>query len=270
MTTLVWFRQDLRLADNPALDAARGAVVPVYLYAPGEEIPWAPGGASRWWLHHSLASLSEELAALGSRLVVRRCGDSLEALLRLARECGARCVHWNRRYEPAAIARDRHIKTVLREAGLEAHSFNGALLHEPHAVMTASGTPFQVFTPFWRHCVARGDPPGPPHRAPRPLPGIGRPPNAWRVWNCCRGRIGAPVCAPPGRRVPRARHEDSRNSSAMPSWTMPPFATGPTCPAPRDCRRICTSARYHRARSGTRHAPPPPHGRCRIGATRSS
>jgi deoxyribodipyrimidine photo-lyase len=162
LTTVVWFRQDLRLADNPALYAARdAAAVPVYLFAPAEEGAWAPAGAARWWLHHSLASLSQELAALGSRLILRRCEDSLDELMKLARECGARRIVWNRRYEPDVMARDARIKSALRQAGLEAQSYNASLLHEPQTVKTQSGTPFQVFTPFWRHCLAQTDPPAP-------------------------------------------------------------------------------------------------------------
>jgi deoxyribodipyrimidine photo-lyase len=172
MTTLVWFRQDLRTADNPALTAARdagGAVIPVYLHAPAEEGDWAPGGASRWWLHHSLARLTEDLRACGAELCLRATEDSLAALQALIRETGATRVLWNRRYEPAIIARDQRIKAALREAGIETQSFNSALLHEPWSVKTKSGGPFQVFTPFWRHCLSLPDP-GEPLPAPAELP----------------------------------------------------------------------------------------------------
>ena len=172
MTTLVWFRQDLRTADNPALTAAHaagGAVIPVYLYAPAEEGDWAPGGASRWWLHHSLERLTEDLRACGAELCLRATEDSLAALQALIRETGATRVLWNRRYEPAIIARDQRIKTALREAGIETQSFNSALLHEPWSVKTKSGGPFQVFTPFWRHCLALADP-AEPLPAPAKLP----------------------------------------------------------------------------------------------------
>ena len=153
--TIVWFRQDLRLADNPALAeaAAAGPVVPVYVWAPDEEGDWPPGAASRWWLHHSLAALDHDLRERGSRLVIRR-GPSVAALEELARETGAGAVHWNRRYEPAAIARD----TGARRRLPGARSFNAALLHEPWTVHTRSGGPFRVFTPFWRACRAVGDP----------------------------------------------------------------------------------------------------------------
>ncbi|MFM8891794.1 MAG: deoxyribodipyrimidine photo-lyase, partial [Planctomycetia bacterium] len=98
-TTVVWFRHDLRLDDNPALAAAaaRGAVVPVFIWAPEEEAPWEPGAASRWWLHHSLGRLAERLAAVGAPLLIRR-GPSLETLRKVAREHAATHVAWNRRY----------------------------------------------------------------------------------------------------------------------------------------------------------------------------
>ncbi len=166
MISLVWFRLDLRLADNPALQAGvqRGAVVPAFIHAPEEEEPWAPGGAALWWLHQSLALLDAALRELGSRLIVRR-GPSLETLSALAQETGATAVFWNRRYEPAVTARDAKIKAALRGAGLEVESFNGALLQEPWTIQNQSGKPFQVFTPFWKHCLTKPDPAEP---LPRP------------------------------------------------------------------------------------------------------
>jgi deoxyribodipyrimidine photo-lyase len=134
MTTLVWFRQDLRLADNPALTAAQsdgGPVIPIFVHAPLEEGAWQPGGASRWWLHHSLERLAAELAARGSRLTLRAGAGTLPELLALSDECGATRVVWNRRYEPAVVTRDQAIKTALRSRGIAAESHNGALLHEP-------------------------------------------------------------------------------------------------------------------------------------------
>lgn len=154
---IVWFRQDLRVSDHPALAAAAasgGAVVPVYIWAPEEEGAWPPGAASRWWLHRSLERLSEALAALGAPLIIRR-GPSLDTLRALVRETGATTVRWSRRYEPAAVARDAAIKTALRADGLTVESHNAALLFEPNEIETAAGTPFQVFTPFWRACTRK-------------------------------------------------------------------------------------------------------------------
>jgi deoxyribodipyrimidine photo-lyase len=167
--TLVWFRHDLRLDDNPALAAAaaRGRVVPVFICAPEEEAPWEPGAASRWWLHQSLEKLAAALAKAGTPLVIRR-GPSLAALEELAREYAATHVAWNRRYEPAVVNRDTAIKQALTAAGLAAESFNGGLLFEPVHVATKEGRPYQVFTPFWRALLAREEP-AEPVAAPRKL-----------------------------------------------------------------------------------------------------
>jgi len=154
---LVWFRQDLRLSDNPALAAAleRGQpVVPVYVWAPEEEGAWPPGAASKWWLHRSLSDLRAALEQLGSRLTIRR-GPTEEALSSLAAETGATAVFWNRRYEPAAVARDGEVKSRLRARGMLAESFNGSLLFEPWTISSQSGQPFRVFTAFWRACLAK-------------------------------------------------------------------------------------------------------------------
>ncbi|MBM3878025.1 MAG: deoxyribodipyrimidine photo-lyase [Verrucomicrobia bacterium] len=159
-TTLVWLRIDLRLADNPALRAAierGGPVVPVFIWSPEEEAPWQPGGASRCWLHQSLAALEASLRKAGSRLVIRR-GPTLETLRALVKETGASAVFWNRRYEPAVMARDAKVKEALRHDGVTVESFNAALLHEPWTIQNQSGKPFQVFSPFWRHCLTKPDP----------------------------------------------------------------------------------------------------------------
>jgi deoxyribodipyrimidine photo-lyase len=154
---LVWFRNDLRLDDQPALQAALAqgyAPVPVYVHAPGEEGDWAPGAASEAWRRRSLLALAADLHARGSALVVAR-GPSLDALERLAKAHGAEAVFWTRRYEPAIEARDATIKTALRKTGLRAESFNGALLVEPWDVATKSGDPYKVFTPFWKAASVR-------------------------------------------------------------------------------------------------------------------
>ena len=159
-TTIVWFRHDLRLDDNPALvaAAARGAVVPVFIWAPAEESPWEPGAASRWWLHHSLEKLASAFEKAGTSLVIRR-GPSLDTLRKLTQDVAATHVAWNRRHEPAVIKRDTVIKKALAGDGLEVESFNGGLLFEPLHVATKEGRPYQVFTPFWRALLGRDEPP---------------------------------------------------------------------------------------------------------------
>ena len=153
--TICWFRRDLRLSDNPALSAAadRGRVIPVYIDDHDSKSPWAEGAASRWWTHHSLASLSRSLAAKGSRLMIRK-GQALKTLQSLIAETGATAVFWNRLYEPSAIRRDSEIKEKLKAAGVEAISHKAGLLLEPHEVANKQGKPFQVYTPFWRACYA--------------------------------------------------------------------------------------------------------------------
>ena len=154
---LVWFRNDLRLSDQPALRAALRSgftPVPVYIHAPDEEGGWAPGAASNAWRHRSLLALDASLQERGSRLNVLR-GPSLDALQRAASECDAEAVFWNRRYEPAIEQRDAAIKRALREVGLRAESFNGSLLFEPWQIETKQGDPYRVFTPFWRTALAQ-------------------------------------------------------------------------------------------------------------------
>ncbi len=154
MTSIVWFRQDLRLADNPALAQAaqQGDVVPVFILDEAEALGASPalGGAGRWWLHHSLKALGDDLGGL-----VLLCGDPAEQLARIIEATGATAVYWNRCYEPHAIERDTGIKAKLGERGIEAKSFKAALLHEPWELETKTGGPFKVYSPFWRAALTR-------------------------------------------------------------------------------------------------------------------
>ena len=171
---IVWFRQDLRLADHGALAAAVGTgarVVPVYVHAPEESAPWAAGAASRWWLHHSLAALGRSLAEEGSQLTLRR-GPSGAALAALALETGAQAIYWNRTYEPRLAARDARVRAELTAAGLDAESFAGNVLIEPGTLLNRAGEPFRVFTPFWRAAEPRLDEIAPAAAAPA-LPPLG-------------------------------------------------------------------------------------------------
>jgi len=160
-TAIVWFRRDLRLADNPALDRARKEhdhIVPVFIWDPQAEGEWAPGAASRWWLHHSLAELSDRLEKRGSRLIIAK-GDTAEALSRICNATGARAVYWNRLYDPALVERDRDLKQSLRDDGIEVESCNGALLFEPWELLKEDDSPYLVFTPFWKQMQRRWRPP---------------------------------------------------------------------------------------------------------------
>ena len=182
----MWLRQDLRLADNPALQAAGrrgGPVVPVFIWAPEEEGSWPPGGASRWWLHQSLGQLAGEFRAAGSELIICR-GASLAELLSVVKATGAEAVFWNRRYEPAAIARDQKVEAALRAAGVLAETCHGALLYEPETIRNKAGLPFRVFTPFWRTCLAFAEP-GEPLPAPRKLTA----PTQWPISQIGRAHV---------------------------------------------------------------------------------
>lgn len=162
---IAWLRDDLRIADNPALRAAvdRGGPV-VVLYVLDEQSPGIRplGGATRWWLHHSLAALGAELEERGARLALRR-GAAEEVVPAVVRETAAEAVFWNRRYG-ASREVDGRLKDRLRADGVEVASFAANLLVEPWTVTTEQGTPFQVFTPFWRAAQQR------PIRDPVPAP----------------------------------------------------------------------------------------------------
>jgi len=151
-TLLVWLRNDLRLADNPALHQAvhdADTVIPVFLWSPDEEGDWAPGGAHCWWLHESLTSLRDSLRDHGSDLVLR-AGGSHTVLQELIEETGAGGVYWNQRHVPALDARDEDLMHHLKSQDLDAKRFAARLLHDPDAIETTTGGPYHVYTPFWR------------------------------------------------------------------------------------------------------------------------
>ncbi len=155
--TVVWFRQDLRLADNPALRAGAeaGRVLPIYILDDDNAGDWPTGAASRTWLHHSLTALDR---SLDGRL---RCfrGDAADIVDRLADALPVGSVLWNRCYEPWRIRRDKQIKTRLADRGVDTDSFNGSLLWEPWTVNKPDGSPYRVFTPFYeKGCRAAGSP----------------------------------------------------------------------------------------------------------------
>ncbi|MDA8231439.1 MAG: deoxyribodipyrimidine photo-lyase [Magnetospirillum sp.] len=167
---LVWLRQDLRLADHPALDSALHAgteAIPVYVL--DEDSPWPLGGASRWWLHESLARLGAAMAAIGGRLILRK-GATAEELARLAADTGARAVFWNRRYEAHERALEDRVTNALRAGGVETRSFPGNLLFEPGSLPTKGGGEIRVFAAFWRSALSL-PPPAFPLPAPERLPG---------------------------------------------------------------------------------------------------
>lgn len=162
--SIVWFRQDLRLEDQPALIAAiqqGDPIIPLYIWAPEEIDNWKIGAASKWWLHYSLINLQEELLKRNLHLVIRQANSSLEALLEVIKETNAQTLFWNRCYEPAAVKRDAHIKSILQQNGIQTQIFNGSLLYDPWSILNKQNKPFQVFTPFWKHCLKTNLPTAP-------------------------------------------------------------------------------------------------------------
>lgn len=150
-TVLVWLRNDLRLSDNPALDAARRSgerVVALYVHETDEAIR-APGGAARWWLHQSLLALGKDLADNGIALRVEN-GRAAEVVDRVRRGAESDAVHWNRRYAPGQREVDAAIKADLRKQGVDVRSHAGSVLLEPWEIETGQGKPYSVFTPFWK------------------------------------------------------------------------------------------------------------------------
>ncbi|MFO1155042.1 MAG: deoxyribodipyrimidine photo-lyase [Rhodospirillales bacterium] len=176
---LVWLRQDLRLADNAALVAATergGPVVPVYVLDDGLPGRWKAGGASRWWLHHSLAALATAIERRGGRLLLKR-GPSVSTLLDVARETGAGAVFWNAHAEPYWRGAERELAERLAGEGIVHASFNGMTSLFPlGSIVGRSGEPLKVFTPFWRSCRAQQAP-------PMPLPAPKRLPTLSYAWN---------------------------------------------------------------------------------------
>ncbi len=168
---ILWFRNDLRIADHAALHAALeagGSVLPLFILDEKAAGRWAPGGASRWWLHHSLASLRKSLQAIGGGLVLRR-GDSVAILTELVRLTGASSVFTGGSAEPWARRLDRAAADALGQQGATLHRMRTMMLFNPEQVRTKAGGVFSVYTPFSNACLALGEP-RPPQPAPAALP----------------------------------------------------------------------------------------------------
>ncbi|TQV72624.1 deoxyribodipyrimidine photo-lyase [Exilibacterium tricleocarpae] len=165
---IYWFRQDLRLHDNPGLRAAVKTGHPILaVYVLDDETPgqWCHGGAARWWLHHSLAALQQTLKDRGGRLILRR-GAAQAELLRLVDEVDACGVYFSRQYEPFAAQVEQGLHAELSARGIEVKRFGGYLLFEPEQLRTQAGEPFKVFTPYWKACLQQPAP-GPARQVPR-------------------------------------------------------------------------------------------------------
>lgn len=163
----MWFRQDLRLRDNPALSFAseHGAVIPLYIFDTQCPEHFVPGGASQWWLHQSLQSLN---TSLDNQLHCLK-GDASKIIIELMQTHGIKKIVWNRCYEPWQIKRDTQLKQQLTEAGIDVHSFNSHLLWEPWRVLKKDETPYKVFTPYYRRGCLSKTAPRMPAAAPKKL-----------------------------------------------------------------------------------------------------
>jgi len=190
---IVWFRDDLRLCDHPALNAAlqrRQPVICVYVLEDPREGLRAAGGASRFWLAQSLRMMDSRLRRFGQHLVLRR-GSAADIIPALAMQSGANAVFWNRRYDPAGRIIDEQVMKRLQGQGIGGSTCHGGVLVEPHRISTQSGTPMKVFTPFWKRALAMSDP-------RKPLP--------------------APASMPPACPVTGDRLEDWRLEPDKPDW----------------------------------------------------
>lgn len=173
--TIHWFRQDLRLSDNPSLyeAAEEGSVLPIYILDDENAGEHALGAASRWWLHQSLSALKE---SLGGMLSLYR-GNPQEILNDLIQRYPIKSIYWNRCYEPWRRKRDQKIKDWLKSARVKSASFNGSLLWEPWQIHKKDGTPYKVFTPYYkRGCLL----------APSPRLPISKPENLDIVYDSAR------------------------------------------------------------------------------------
>lgn len=161
---IVWFRQDLRLSDNPALKEAteKGTILPLYILDDENAGEWKIGGAGRVWLHHALNALNDKLDGN----LVLKCGKADEVLPELIKETNAKAVYWNRCYEPWRVKRDKAIKETL---DVECKSFNASLLWEPWDISKNDGTPYRVFTPYYRKGCLKAKAPRKPYDAPHKM-----------------------------------------------------------------------------------------------------
>lgn len=196
--SIVLFRRDLRLSDNNALFSASeyGEVLPIYIHEQPDETQhidknWPIGGASKWWLHHSLKHLNEQLQRVKQSLTIFQTSQSKigtapstqSVLVDLCENNDCQRIFWNRRYEPHHIEQDKALKIYLKEHGIEVHSFNNNLLSEPWQQFTKQDTAYKVFTPYWRHCRNRFELEL-PVPAPLPQPNFQESTIEWNIESC--------------------------------------------------------------------------------------
>ena len=154
---VMWFRQDLRLADNPALTNALedGKTLPIFIFDNVNSKEHVNGAASKWWLHHSLIKLNKSLK---NKLCFFR-GNPIDILDEINKQFEISNIFWNRCYEPWRIKRDKKIKKHFNDQNVNVNTFNGSLLWEPWNIAKKDGTPYKVFTPYYRKGCLNSDKP---------------------------------------------------------------------------------------------------------------
>lgn len=167
--SVVWFRRDLRVEDNPALLAGvrSGSVVAVFIWAPEEEGHYYPGRVSRWWLSQSLSHLDSSLKSLGTSLITKRSFDTSSTLIDIIHSTGASNLYFNHLYDPLSLVRDHRLKELLTAEGITVRSFNADLLYEPWEVNDENDRPFTTFAPFWNRCLSMPYDPAAPLLPPK-------------------------------------------------------------------------------------------------------
>ena len=262
---IVWFRDDLRLSDHPALHAASTSGAPVIcLYVFDEASPALKpnarpiGGATRWWLAQSLRALEASLKRIGGTLVLRR-GAAADVIAAVARETDASHVHWNEIAQAPHLAVADQVVEALADLNVGAHSYPGDLLVSPNGIRTKEGRGLRVFTPFWKRILAMGDP-AKPLNAPKklkPAPSIASDKlSDWKLEPTTPDWAGGlREMWTPGEAAAQKRLD------LLLKGGVAGYATDPIAKARRGCRRTCASANSARARSGMRHALLPPNVR---------
>lgn len=165
MTAILWFRQDLRLSDNPALSYVSQhykTFIPLYIW--DETTPFQSGSAQKWWLHHSLEALDQSLKETYKIPLFLFRGNPLTLLKKIIQETHAEGLFWNRCYDPHSLERDTKIKSFFKK-DLTVESFNGSVLFEPWEILNKSKKPFRVFTPFYKTCIQHLEPHAPLKRS---------------------------------------------------------------------------------------------------------
>lgn len=149
---ILWFRQDLRLLDNKAFYHAceqHKEILPIFIWDENTPQKWQMGSAQKWWLYHSLVSLQKDLKEHGLDLYLRK-GKANEILKKITFEHNIQCLYSNFSYEPYQKNQDEGLKNELLENQIEVSCYNSSLLCEPWQIQTKSGSPYSVFSQFWK------------------------------------------------------------------------------------------------------------------------